>query len=295
MIIEQLILALLYVPMALGVTLSFRIAKFPDLTIDGSFATGASICAVWVNASHPEISLLASLVLGGFAGLLTALIHIYLKTSKILSGIVVMFGLYSINIMIMGTANLPMRDIVKQEDYPTALSFLQNNQLLIILFLLFLTIFLILTIFGFFRTEKGLYFIAQGQSKKLITDLGRDNNIYIIVALMCSNALIGLSGGLIASYQGFANVTMGSGQLITGLAVLYIGQIFTSYLIKKENQFTIIISAIAGIVIFQLLYMLSYSFGLPSYGQRIFTAAIVLIPAVLQRLFKGKFELEEII
>lgn len=279
-------LTLLYTPFALGVIIVFRIAKFPDLTVDGSFAVGGAVSALLISMGHPFISLPASLLVGGIAGLLTASLYVFLNINKILSGILVMTALYSINLRAMGSANMQLIN------YTTSISFFENNEspIFFIVFLVLLALICILSIFLFFRTEIGLYFRAGGQNIKLIRDLGKNQKIYICLGPVIGNSLIGLSGGLVAQYQGFADVNMGFGALVTGLAFLFIG----GAAIQSNQLAYILLSSFVGTLIYESAFYFSLSIGLSASDLKIITAIFVILGLVLSRVGKNKFQMEEV-
>lgn len=287
-ILDNLILALAYTPLAIGITISFRIAKFTDLTVDGSFAAGGGLTAFIIVQGYTELSLLAAMFIGMFAGSITAMIHIVFKTSKILAGIINMFALYSFSILIMGSPNIQL--ISQTPLISSSNTNFDNLKLLIPIIGV-----IVIILFIFFKTEKGLHLIAHGQNINQFKNLGRNPNQYIFASLIMANSLIALSGGLMASYQGFADVNMGVGQLITGLAVLYLGQLLTSFIFKNENQYNVILAAIAGIIIYQFLISLSYAVGVKPLYHKVITGIIILLPMIIKKILRDKFELEEII
>lgn len=278
-------LILLYVPLALGIVIVFRIAKFPDLTIDGSFATGAVVTAVLIKNGYPYLSLPMSVLAGMIAGFFTATLHIRLGIDKVLAGILVMTALYSVDLNIMNSANLQFTEL------NTSLTLFENIfPAGVIVFLLFITLACALLAYFFLRTEVGLHFRAGGENIKLIRDLGRNQAAYLYLGPIIANSLVGLSGGLVANYSGYADVNMGSGQLIAGLAILFIGRT----LLPSNKVSHVIASAIVGTIIFEITYHISLSIGLSLYNFKLLTSLMVILFFVLSRVGKSIQTVEEL-
>lgn len=274
-IINILQLALLYAPVALGIVLVFRIARFPDLTADGSFALGGAVSAVVITMGHPFLSIPLSVVAGALAGLTTALLHVYLGINKLLSGILVMISLYSINLRIMGSANVQLINV------PTSISSIEGGtgvNLVIVLSILIGIIFTATMLF--FRTAVGLHLRAAGQNIKLITNLGKNPKFYICVGPAIANGLLALSGALVAQYQGFADVNMGFGILIAGLAYLFIG----GGIVRSNRLLWVVISAFVGVVAYQSTIYLSLMAGLGASDLKLLTAVFVVLGILLSRI-----------
>jgi putative tryptophan/tyrosine transport system permease protein len=292
---------IIYAIMALGVYLSFRILDFPDLTVDGSFVTGAAVAATMiVNGFNPVIATLAAIVIGFVAGCLTGIIHTFGKINALLSGILMMIALYSINLRIMGRSNVPL---LSQETAFTSVesfwgtlgidSFLNNLWLAVgfgepipgtwgILFFMIIVTFAIKIITDLFlKTEVGLALRATGDNQRMIRSLSANTNLLIILGLGISNGLVALSGALIAQYSGFADVGMGIGMIIIGLASVIIGEaLFGTKTIARTT-----LAVIGGAIIYRLVVTLALRVEFLKTGDmKLITATIVILALVLPKV-----------
>lgn len=237
-------LGLIYAVMALGVYLTFRILDFPDLTVDGSFTTGASVAAIMIiNGAPPLLSTIAAFAAGLVAGIITGLLHTKGKINGLLAGILTMIALYSINLRIMGGANLPLL----RED--TLITPLRENEWLgtWVSIAIFAVIALAVKLFldWFLHTDMGLAMQATGNNQEMIRSFGVSTDRMKILGLALSNGFVALCGALIAQYQGFADISMGIGLILVGLASVIIGQaVFGSRLIFISTL-AVILGAIA--------------------------------------------------
>jgi putative ABC transport system permease protein len=215
---------LLWSILAIGVYITYRILDFADLTAEGSFPLGAAVAAKYILLGYnPFFATFIAMLWGLLAGFITGILNTKLKIPGLLSGILVMTGLYSVNLRIMGKANLPL---LKQ---PTILSLFSdmgasNTQAVMLVGILAVAL-VILILWWFFSTELGFSLRATGNNPHMIRALGINTNHMVIFGLMLSNALIALSGGLIAQYNGFADVGMGTGTIVIGLASVIIGEV----------------------------------------------------------------------
>lgn len=267
-------LGLLYALVVLGIFLTFRILDFPDLTVDGSFVTGAAATAVAIQAGVPGLlAILIGFVAGFLAGGLTAFLHIYFGISKILSGILSLGMLYTINLRLMDGPNL---SLLNQENI---IGFLKSpsNHFYTIIFLL--TIVLIAKFFldWFLQTEFGLRFRATGDNELTAQSFAINTKVTKFFGMGLSNGLIGMAGGLIAQYQGFADVNMGIGIIILGLAALMLGEV----LISNGKIGTITLAVILGAILYQLIINFALRFGLAGTDLKFVTALIVIIALVV--------------
>ncbi len=290
-IIGSLEQGLIYAIMALGVYLTFKILNFPDLSVDGSFPMGAAISALLiVNGVNPYLALLFSFIGGAIAGLVTGLLNTKGKIDGLLAGILTMTALYSINLKIMGTSNLsvfrettiftPLKEfkLYLIETFGSTKLILTINQWM---FCIILAIFIILLkkiIDWFLQTDLGLSVRATGDNPKMIRSFGVNTNNSIIIGLMLSNALVGLAGGILAQYQGYADVQMGIGMIVIGLASVIIGYvIFGSKNIKRAT-----FAVICGAVIYR--FVIALAIYLPWIGptdMKLITAVIVITALIL--------------
>jgi len=269
---------LAYAFLALGIYLTFRVLDFPDLTVDGSLVTGAAVTGILlINGVHPVLSVLAAILAGCLAGSITGLIHTKFNINPLLAGILMMTALYSINLHIMGRSNLPL---LKER---TVISLLANLNLPISKGLLPLILFLVLVliirfvIVWFLHTDLGLALRATGDSPSMIIAQGVNTDLMKILGLALSNGLIAFSGSLIAQYQGFADVGMGIGMLVAGIASVIIGET----VIVRKGISLVVSGVILGSIIFRLLIALALKAGLNPIDLKLITAVFVFLALAL--------------
>jgi len=268
---SALLLGLQYAMLALGVYITFRVLNIPDLTVDGSFTLGAAVSAVLSVAGHPFLGLLAALVCGALAGGITGFLQTKAGIHPILAGILTMSGLYTVNITIMGAPNVSLIGKPRFYDFMDAL--LPNAgrdvpEILTVAVLCFaITALLIL----FFRTVFGLCIRATGNNEDMVRASSINTNATKITALCMANALVGLSGALIAQTGGYADVNGGSGMIVVGLASVIIGEV----IFGKRTLTLGLISAVVGSVVYRLIIALALE-------SNVFSAnALKLISAVI--------------
>jgi putative ABC transport system permease protein len=288
---------------AVGVYITFRSLNFPDLTIDGSFVLGAAITATMlVNGYSPYSTLLFAFILGAIAGACTSLIATGLRMNSLLASIIVTTALFSINLRIMGRSNIPLldtdnvltpfaepfRDFVRTALGTDYVRF-ANNALTILLIGLF--VFVIKFAFdAFMHTEVGLALQATGDNPQMMRSLGRNTKTYLVLGVALSNGLTGLSGSLFAQYQGFADVNMGLGLIIAGLAAVILGET----LIRPTTIGRATLAAIVGMVVYRIAIAAALTVKIPLPGGEFFridaqdvklaTALLVLLTLWLTRL-----------
>ena len=260
--------------MAIGVYLTYRILNVSDLTVDGSLATGGAVCVVLMRMGvDPWIALLCAFLAGMLAGLATGLLHTRCGIPAILSGILTQLALYSINLRIQGDkANQPISvdkyDLLVSQRYVTNLS-LENPMPLVILILAVL----IGVLYWFFGTEYGSALRATGANPNMARAQGIDTRIAITVGLMVSNGLVALSGGLLAQYQGAADVNMGRGAIVIGLAAVIVGEVLLD---KGFRNFALKLASVAiGAVIYYVVIQVVLQLGLNTNDLKLITALIV--------------------
>ncbi len=293
-IVGSLEQGLIYAIMALGVFISFKILSFPDLSVDGSFPMGAAISALLIiNGVDPFLSLIFAFLGGALAGLVTALLNTKGKIDGLLAGILTMTALYSVNLKIMGTANI---SIYREDSIFTPLRELKSKLVTIFgetkfiltlnqwLFVIALTITIVIIkkiLDWFLRTDFGLAICATGDNPKMIRSFGVNTNLTIVVGLMLSNGLVGLSGGILAQYQGSADVQMGVGMIVIGLASVIIGYVLFGSKSIKRASFAVII----GAIIYR--FVIALAIYLPFIGptdMKLITALIVVIALIFPHI-----------
>lgn len=298
---------IIYAIMAIGVYLSFRVLDFPDLTVDGSFVTGGAVSAIIiVNGVNPIIATVCALFAGFAAGCVTGLIHTFGKINALLSGILMMIALYSINLRIMGKSNVSLLNIDTTFTGVTDVSNSSGvdaffNQILTmvglgdrlpttwgILILMIIVTFLIKFLTDrFLQTEIGLAIRATGDNKRMIRSLSANTNMTIIIGLGLSNAMVALSGSLVAQQGGFADVSMGIGMIIIGLASVIIGEaLFGTKTIARTTT-----AVIFGAIIYRIVVTLALRVDFLQPGDmKLITATIVILALILPKVVEASKE-----
>lgn len=288
-----LILSLL----ALGVLISFRVFGMPDITADGSITLGAVVSGVLcIKGVDPVLSTLAGATAGFLAGTLTGVLHTRFQINSLLSGILVMTALYSVNLHIMGRSNLPLMDqrtlasIVesfgeKVLGGPSVHLFgwqVDSGELAMLAAAFLMVGVVIMLLFMFFRTHLGTALRGAGDNPQMMRALGGNVSFYIVLGLAISNGLIALSGALLAQYQGFADAQMGIGMIVWGLASVIIGESLTG----ERNLKVALIGAVIGSVLFRLLVAVALRWGLNPNDLKLITAVFVFAALVLPAWIK---------
>ncbi|BAU29229.1 putative ABC transport system permease protein [Aneurinibacillus soli] len=266
--------------MALGVYLTFRILDFPDLTVDGSFTTGGAVAATLITAgTAPFLSTIASLGAGVIVGAMTGILHTKGKINPLLSGILSMIALYTINLRIMGKANVPLLGedtLFTQFDEKWGDYGVLAAVAVIALLIKFLND-------RFLHTEIGLAIRATGNNQRMIRSFSTNTDTTIILGLSISNGLVALSGALYAQYQGFADVSMGIGMIVIGLASVIIGEA----IFGDKTIFRATFAVIGGAIIYRLVVALAMRVGLAPSDMKLMTALIVIVALVMPRISAG--------
>src|SRR5450432_1674897 len=268
-------------PMAMGIFISMKVFNIPDITTDGSYTLGATVTAVLFTHHWPVFATLpVCMVAGSLAGVCTGLIHTKLKIDALLAGILVMTGLYSINLIILGRSNVPLINITTLF---SSFSFFTNdiyNQLFVGLIII---IALILLLTYLLKTDFGIAMRATGNSASMTKALGINNDRMKIIGLAIANSLTALSGFLVAQYQGFTDINMGIGIVITGLGSVLIADALRLWL-GITNIGTQIILVVTGSFLFQLVLAFTLSLGIDPNLLKLVTALFVLLIVALPRL-----------
>ncbi|MGZ0050217.1 ABC transporter permease [Brevibacillus gelatini] len=285
--IEQ---GLLFGILALGVFLTFRILNVPDLTVDGSFALGGAIAAKFIiDGTNPYLATLLAFVVGGLAGAFTGVLHTKGKVNALLAGILTMIALYSINLRIMGKANLPLLredtlfTYVKDLSIPNltvgGVILLTGVSVVFIVGILLLK----LAIDWFLHTDLGLDLRATGDNPKMIRSFGVNTDTTTIIGLALSNGLVAVSGAWVAQYQGFADVGMGIGMIVIGLASVIVGEV----LFGSSSIFRVTLAVILGSIVYRLVIALALQAGLNPSDMKLITALIVIVALTVPTVAKG--------
>ncbi|MBG9774757.1 ABC transporter permease [Brevibacillus laterosporus] len=284
---------LLFAVMVLGVFLTFRILNFPDLTVDGSFAMGGAIAAtVIIDGMNPFLATLLAMVGGALAGIFTGILTTKGKINGLLAGILTMIALYSINLRIMGKkSNLPL---LREETLYTkaqAVSIFDFHIYGVSLgsTIVFLIMVLILKVVmdWFLHTDLGLDIRATGDNDRMIRSFGANTDTTTIIGLALSNALVAASGALVAQHQGFADVGMGIGMIVIGLASVIIGEV----LFGTKSMMRLTLAVILGSIVYRLVIAFALRAGFLASDMKLITAIIVIVALVLPNLMKGVWKI----
>ena len=262
--------------MAIGVYITFRILDFADLTVDGSLCTGGAVCIMMMlKGQNVWVSMVAALLAGMAAGCVTGLLHTFMGIPAILSGILTQLGLYSINLKIMGKANQAIN--VDKYDLLVSLRFIRNVPLFknTILLVPLIIIVLIIILYWFFGTELGCSIRATGCNDKMARAQGINTDFNRVLGLMISNGLVALSGALLSQYQGFADINMGRGAIVIGLAAVIIGEAIFGKIFR--NFGLRLLSVAFGSIIYYLVLQVVIWLGIDTDLLKLLSAAVVAI------------------
>ena len=297
LLIGSLTIGLILSLLALGIYISYRVFDIADITVDGSITLGAAICAVLlVNHVNPLLATLAGFAGGLAAGTVTGILQTKFRINPLLAGILVMTGLYSMNLHIMGKSNVPL---LSADSFTTWVErmgqkwfgapdvnvfgwLVSARDLAMLLTVLGMIVVACLVLFWFFRTDLGTAMRASGNNPQMVRALGVNVEAYRIWGLALSNGLVALSGALLAQYQGFADAQMGIGMIVWGLASVIIGESLTG----SRSLGLAIYGAVAGSVLFRLLVAIALRWGLNPNDLKLVTALFVLAALVLPQLLK---------
>ena len=275
---------LLWAIMALGVFLTFRVLDIADLSVEGTFPLGAAVAATLIDAGHSVwFAMLIALIAGCIGGTVTALLTTKLKIPALLSGILTMIGLYSVNLMIMGKANVPLLRAETVFTLTEDLFGVSSVVATLIVGLIATTVVGVI-MYWFFGTVLGTAIRATGCNPQMARAQGINTNVMVILGLLISNGLVALSGTLVAQSNGFADVGMGTGTFVIGLASVIIGEgLFGTRSFKNW-----LISVVLGSVVYRAVIAIVLELGMPPNDLKLFTAVLVAIALSLP-LIKNKF------
>ena len=295
LLLGAFIIGLILALVALGVFISFRVYHFPDMTAEGSITLGAAVAAALLVTGHsPVYATLAAAVAGAGAGLITGVLHTRFKINALLSGIIVMTALYSVNLHVMGKSNVPLMNVTTFADQAAGIAAHFGTEKVLLfgreagvrdLTLLGLSLGLValvgVLLYAFFRTHLGLAMRATGDNDQMVRALGSSDGVMLTCGLALSNALVAMAGALLAQYQGFADAQMGIGMLVWGLASVIIGEALVG-----TNRFGyLLVGAVFGSVLFRLLVAVALRWGLDPNDLKLITAVFVFGALVLPGSF----------
>jgi len=273
---------LLYGIAALGVFITYRILNFPDLTVDGSFVTGAAIASslLVTYGIDPFVVLIIAFAAGSLAGVVTGLLNTRLGITDLLAGVLSMIMLYSINLRIMGRPNI---SLLRTDTIIRIIqrAFAGLGDMSTLVFVSMITLLVIALLVFFFKTEIGLVLRATGDNERMVLAQGVNTKVMKVAGLALSNGLVALSGALVAQYSGFADVGMGIGTIVTGLAAVIIG----GSLIRSRKVFWMTTSVLVGSLIYRTAVMFAlrygYVIGFQASDLKLVTSLIVIIALVV--------------
>lgn len=307
MLISALSQGLLYAPMALGVFVTFRILKTPDLTVDGSFVFGMTACAAVTIAGYPVLALFAGAAAGALAGFFTALLQTKLKVEAILAGILVAAGLYTVNYAVLGgQSNLYLQyDTVNsvgaavKESSPTiyknftalfsgAESKLMDANAQVLILTLVIVVLLTIGLSVFFFTTPGMAIRATGDNEEMVRSSSINADLTRTAGVMLANGLVALSGALLCQQQRYADLNCGSSMLVMGLASVIIGQV----LFGDRGIVGGLISAVGGSLLYRIIVQAAYQIDMPSYAVKLLSTLIVVcalaVPLMQKKLTRER-------
>ena len=293
LIISTIAQGLLWALLALGVFITFRILDVADLTVEGSFPLGAAISAVLITMGvNPWLTVIVAGIGGMIAGAVTGWIHTKLKSPALLAGILTMIALYSVNLHIMGKANISLlrMDTVYSAIHSMGIS----NSVALTIIGVVVTVVVGLFLFWFFGTELGTSIRATGVNPQMIRAQGVNTDSMILLGLLLSNGFVAVSGALIAQSQGFADIGMGVGTIVIGLASVIIGEVlFTSSSIVRKlfgnSSFVLsLVAVVFGSIIYRIVIATVLYLGMPPNDLKLFTAILVALALSLPK-WQGKF------
>lgn len=268
-------LGLLYTLLTLGLFISYRILDIPDLTVDGSFTLGAAVAVMMTAAGHPILALIGAVIAGVLAGMVTATLQTKLKVQPILAGILTMTALYSINIMVMGDkANISLLGVetifskVKAQIGGAYSGLLLDGAIVLVVCVL-LSIFL--------HTKLGLSIRATGDNEAMVRSSSIDVDLMKVIGLAIANGMVALSGALIAQKQSFADVSMGTGMVVIGIASLIIGEVLVDLVVKQRGIKAHIVAAVLGSIIYRFIISAALSIQISATSMKLVSALIVVV------------------
>ena len=280
--LTALLQGLCFATLALGIYISMKIFNIPDITTDGSYTLGGAVTAIMLTHHQPlYLTLPAFMLIGALAGALTGLIHTKLKVNALLAGILVMTALYSVNLSIMGRANLPLIDTASLFTWVSIIANPNYNTFWILLCFIALITLLI----GYLlKTDFGIAMRATGNSESMIRALGVNTDKMKIIGLALANALTAVSGYLMTQQQGYADISMGIGVVIMGLGSVIIAETLINWF-RITSVWGSLLLVIGGAIVFQLVLALTLSIGVDALYLKLVTAGFVLLIVGIPRLF----------
>ncbi|MDH1476836.1 ABC transporter permease [Comamonas thiooxydans] len=277
-------IGLIFSLVALGVFISFRLLRFPDLTVDGSFPLGGAVCAILISTgTHPWLATLAGTAAGAVAGFITGWLNVKLKIMDLLASILMMIGLYSVNLRIMGGPNVPLIN------EPTLFTMLQpaniDDYVMRPLIMLGFVIVAKLALDWFFATERGLAIRSTGSNARMARAQGVNTGAMILLGMAISNGLVGLAGALFVQTQGGSDISMGIGTIVIGLAAVIVGET----ILPSRKIIWATLAVVLGAVVYRFFIAAALNIdaiGLKAQDLNLVTAVLVTIALVIPQIKK---------
>lgn len=278
--ITAIIQALCFGPLVFGLFLTLKIFNIPDITADGSYTLGAVVAALCLtNGFSVFWAFLLATLSGAVAGSITGWIHTRLRIHALLSGILVMTALYSVNLTLMGRSNIPL---LSRNTLFDRFNFIANPDLNALLLVGLLVLFILFGLAYLLRTDFGIAMRATGDTESMVRAQGVNTARMKLLGLAIANALIAISGSLIAQYQSFTDINMGIGIVISGLGAVMIGETLIQYL-KVPSMLLMLFCVLVGVIVFQLMLALALDLGVNPNLLKLTTAILVLLIVALPR------------
>lgn len=277
-------LGVIWAIMGLGLYLTYRVLNFADMTVDGSLTLGGALSAVLVASGVPPMLAILIATVGGMtAGFVTGILHTKLKIPSLLAGILTQFGLYSINLRIMGKANFGLLNEVTLFTQVKGIG-IPSKWVGLLVGVVFAAI-LVVLVYCFFGTEIGCALRATGNNPHMVEAMGANTKVYIVLGLVVGNGLVSMSGALLAQYQGYADINMGVGSMVIGLASIMIGEV----LFSKRSYMHRLSGVVLGSVVYRIIIafvlrislMSNFVIKITADDMKLITAIIVVIALVL--------------
>lgn len=272
----------IYGIMALGVYITYKILDFPDLSVDGTFPLGAAISAILITKGvNPWLAILAAVAAGALAGLFTGIIHVKFRVQDLLSGIITMTALYTVNLRITGKANLPIFN--EKTIFNSGIAEFLPKAYRVVIMVFILVVVMKLLMDWYLKTRSGFLLFAAGDNKTLVTSLAKDQGKVKIMGLVLANALVAMSGAVMCQQQRFFEITMGTGAIMIGLASVIIG----INLLKNITFIKATLAVVIGAVIYKGCIALAIALGLQATDMKLITAMLFLLVLTVNGRKKG--------
>lgn len=265
-----------YAVLALGVYITYKILDFPDLSVDGTFPLGGAVTAVLITAGvNPLLALLLSFLIGAVAGIITGIIHVKFKVRDLLSGIIVMTALYSINLRIAGSANVPifMKDSIFENNLTNKLAFTLFSPFIVVVILFLIVLVMKIMLDLYLGTKSGYLLRAVGDNETVVTSLAKDKGVMKIIGLSLANAFVAVSGSIFAQKNGYFDISIGTGAIVTGVASVIIGTNMFQRLSKVKATTAVVI----GSVLYKACVAVAINLGLKAQDQKLITSVLFLV------------------